>query len=98
MSFSERVYRLCRAIPEGKVTTYKILAEKLGVRAYRAVGNALNRNPYAPEVPCHRVVGGDGSLVGFAHGLVKKRALLRKEGIRFRGFRIIELDKVLYRF
>lgn len=98
MSFSERVYTLCRVIPEGRVTTYKILAEKLGVRAYRAVGNALNRNPHAPEVPCHRVVGSDGSLVGFAHGLGRKRALLKKEGIRFRGFRIIGIDKVLYRF
>ena len=72
MDFSRRVYDLCRRIPKGKVTTYKIIAEKLGTKAYRAVGNALNKNPHK-DVPCHRVVGSDGSLTGFAHGIKRKK-------------------------
>ena len=78
--FYQKVYELCRKVPKGKVTTYKILAEKLGTKAYRAVGTAMNKNPYGilncsgkNMVPCHRVVGSNGSLVGFAHGLKKNK-------------------------
>jgi methylated-DNA-[protein]-cysteine S-methyltransferase len=81
MNFDERVWQVCKQVPRGKVTTYKAIAEKLGSRAYRAVGNALNRNPHWPSVPCHRVVGSDGSLTGFAQGIVEKRHLLKAEGI-----------------
>lgn len=70
-----------RKVPKGKVTTYKALARALNTEAYRAVGNAMNKNPYAPEVPCHRVVGSDGSLVGFASGLAAKTRMLQSEGI-----------------
>ena len=98
MNFNEKVYNLCRKIPKGKVSTYKLIAEKLNSRAYRAVGNALNRNPYSPEVPCHRVVGSDGRLVGFAHGIGKKKAMLSDEGIALEGEKIVNLEKVLHRF
>ncbi|MCY2951882.1 MAG: MGMT family protein, partial [Planctomycetota bacterium] len=64
MSFNEKVWALTARIPEGKVVTYGDIARELGTKAYRAVGNALNRNPYAPGVPCHRVVGADGGLTG----------------------------------
>ncbi|MDP3640290.1 MAG: MGMT family protein [Nanoarchaeota archaeon] len=63
--FERKVYALCRKIPEGKVTTYKSIAEALGTKAYRAVGQALKKNPYAPQVPCHRVIATDGSLGGY---------------------------------
>ena len=81
MSFNERVWALTARIPAGKVVTYADIATALGTKAYRAVGNALNRNPYAPGVPCHRVVGSDGRLTGFAGGLVKKEELLNSEGV-----------------
>jgi methylated-DNA-[protein]-cysteine S-methyltransferase len=81
MTFNERVWALCARVPRGKVTTYGEIAHKLGTRAYRAVGNALNKNPYAPDVPCHRVVGSTGDLTGFASGLRKKRQLLEAEGV-----------------
>src|SRR2546428_10399982 len=81
MRFNEKVWALTARVPRGKVATYGEIARALGTQAYRAVGNALNRNPYAPKVPCHRVVGSDGALTGFAGGLPKKRQLLRKEGI-----------------
>src|SRR5687767_8125143 len=82
MTFNQKVWALCARVPKGKVTTYGAIAEALGTRAYRAVGNAMNRNPYAPVVPCHRVVGSNGALTGFAHGLAKKKAMLEREGVR----------------
>src|SRR5437868_10874936 len=88
MSFQQKVWTLTARVPAGKVATYGDVARALGTRAYRAVGSALNKNPYAPAVPCHRVVGSDGSLTGFAGGLDKKRRLLEAEGIRFRGDKV----------
>ena len=81
MSFQQRVWALTARIPRGRIATYGDIAEALGSRGYRAVGGALNRNPYSPKVPCHRVVGSDGSLTGFASGLPKKKQLLTKEGV-----------------
>ena len=98
MNFNERVWKLCSRVPKGKVTTYKELAKALNSRAYRAVGNALHSNPYAPIVPCHRVVGSDGSLTGFARGLKKKAEMLRRERIKVKNSRVIDFEKVLYRF
>ena len=87
MSFNQKVWALTARIPAGKVVTYRQIAEALGTKGYRAVGNALNRNPYAPAVPCHRVVGSDGSLTGFAGGLDMKRRLLTEEGVLIRNGR-----------
>jgi methylated-DNA-[protein]-cysteine S-methyltransferase len=84
MSFNQKVWAVTARIPKGKVATYGDIARALKTKAYRAVGNALNRNPYAPQVPCHRVVGADGSLTGFAMGVEKKVQMLREEGITFR--------------
>lgn len=81
MNFYERVYNLARKIPKGKVTTYKAIADALNSKAYRAVGTAMNKNPYPPKVPCHRVINSDGKVGGFASGTKNKIKLLRKEGI-----------------
>ena len=104
-SFNERIYALLRKVPKGKVTTYKALAEAAGTRAYRAVGQIMNKNPYGilnctgkNMVPCHRVVAANGHLHGFAHGLKKKKELLRKEGIKINDNRIVEFEKRLFRF
>jgi methylated-DNA-[protein]-cysteine S-methyltransferase len=88
MNFNQKVWAVCAAVPKGKVTTYAAIAKRLGTQAYRAVGNALNKNPYAPKVPCHRVVGSDGSLTGFAGGLEKKKRLLQAEGVHFANGRV----------
>lgn len=98
MKFDEKVWQLTKRIPKGKVTTYKLVAKKLETRAYRAVGNALNRNPYAPGVPCHRVVKSDGTVGGFAKGTKKKVLMLRKEGIRIKNRRVADFKNILYRF
>ena len=83
--FEERVYAVVRRIPKGQTRSYRWVAERLGNPGLaRAVGNALNRNPYAPHVPCHRVVKADGSLGGYAGGPARKRRLLQREG-RQRG-------------
>lgn len=75
-----RVWTLLRSIPYGTTTTYGALATRLGVPgAARAVGLANGRNPLALVVPCHRVVGADGRLTGYAGGLGRKRALLAHE-------------------
>jgi methylated-DNA-[protein]-cysteine S-methyltransferase len=81
MNFNQRIWALTARIPRGRVTTYAELARALGSNGFRAVGNAMNKNPYAPSVPCHRVVGSDGKLTGFAGGLPKKREMLRDEGV-----------------
>ena len=103
--FNQKIYNILKKVPKGKVTTYKILAEAIGTKAYRAVGNAMNKNPYGilnckgkNMVPCHRVVGSNGHLHGFAHGLKKKAQLLMKEGIKIKNNKVMDFEKVLFRF
>jgi methylated-DNA-[protein]-cysteine S-methyltransferase len=93
MNFDQRVWAICARIPRGRVTTYGRIAAALGrPGAARAVGGALNRNPLAPDVPCHRVVGHDGALTGFASGVENKRAMLQAEGIAVVGDRVVPLS------
>lgn len=78
--FQMKVWKELLNIPYGETRTYKEVAEKIGCpKGFRAVGNALNKNPIAIIVPCHRVVGSNGKLVGFAGGLDLKEKLLELE-------------------
>ena len=78
--FQTEVWNALRSVPYGTTTTYGALAARIGrPAAVRAVGAANGRNPYCLVVPCHRVVGADGSLTGYAGGLDAKRFLLRLE-------------------
>jgi methylated-DNA-[protein]-cysteine S-methyltransferase len=78
--FQVDVWRALLEIPAGQTMSYGELADRLGRRnAVRAVGGAVGRNPISIVVPCHRVVGGDGSLTGYAGGLDRKRVLLDLE-------------------
>ena len=80
--FQQQVLGELARVPFGRTATYGGLAAKIGrPRAARAVGGALNRNPVPIVLPCHRVVGASGSLVGYAGGLERKRALLAHEGV-----------------
>ena len=97
MKFNEKVCNLLKKIPKGKVSTYKILAEKMSTKAYRAVGNALNKNPNAPKVPCHRVIKSNEFIGGYSKGVKKKLELLRKEGIEINNNKI-DLRKYLFKF
>ncbi len=78
--FEKSVYAATMEIPLGETRSYAWVARRIGSpKSSRAVGNALNKNPYAPFVPCHRVISSDGSLGGFRGGLSKKKRLLAKE-------------------
>jgi len=78
--FQQRVWAMLREIPYGETTTYGTIARELGdPKTVRAVGLANGRNPIAVIIPCHRVIGADGSLTGFGGGLDRKRALLDHE-------------------
>ncbi|KUJ11470.1 methylated-DNA--cysteine S-met [Mollisia scopiformis] len=89
--YQERVYALLCQIPRGKVSSYAALSKALS-SSPRAVGGALRRNPYAPEVPCHRIICADGSVGGFKGDAqdapskinqVEKLRLLKGEGVLF---------------
>lgn len=78
--FQQRVWAALQQIPRGETQSYAALAEALGdPKAVRAVGAANGKNPIAVIVPCHRVIGADGSLTGYAGGVERKRALLALE-------------------
>jgi methylated-DNA-[protein]-cysteine S-methyltransferase len=80
-AFHREVLRELAQVPFGQVTTYGALAAKVGrPRAARAIGGAMNRNPIPIVLPCHRVIGANGSLVGYGGGLERKEHLLRLEG------------------
>tara|TARA_B100001057_G_C22489695_1_gene809753 strand:- start:324 stop:611 length:288 start_codon:yes stop_codon:yes gene_type:complete len=86
-NFQKRVWSEIRKIPKGKTITYKELAEKIGKpNAYRAVANACAQNPSLITIPCHRVIRGDGKMGGYMgkKGSERKKALLRKEGVKLK--------------
>jgi len=79
--FQQAVWQALLAIPHGSTTNYGALSTHIGrPRAVRAVGGAIGRNPLSIIVPCHRVIGSNGSLTGYAGGLDRKTALLQLEG------------------
>ena len=81
--FQQAVWLACLSIPKGQTRSYKWVAERIGrPKAFRAVGKALGKNPFAPTVPCHRVIAADGTPGGFSapEGLRSKLKLLRVEG------------------
>lgn len=77
--FQRSVWAALQTIPYGRTVSYGELARAVSVRSAQAVGGAVGRNPVSIIVPCHRVIGADGSLTGYAGGLDRKRALLQLE-------------------
>jgi len=100
MKFNEKVLELCKKIPRGRVTTYKIIAGKLKTKAYRAVGTALKNNNQPIIIPCHRVINSNGSLGGYQGKLSNpnKIELLNKEGTEIKNDKIVEFEKCLHRY
>ncbi len=100
-SFDEKCYDLLRKVPKGKVTTYGEIAKKLNSKAYRQVGKVMNKNSHGflnkGDVPCHRVIGSNGSLVGFANGLKKKEEMLKSEGVGIKNGKV-DLRKYGFEF
>ena len=77
--FQKKVWDLLLQIPYGETISYGELAKRLNCKSAQAVGGAVGRNPISVLIPCHRVVGGDGKLTGYAGGVEKKEALLKLE-------------------
>jgi hypothetical protein len=98
--FPEEVLELVKQIPRGKITTYGEIARALtgSVRAARAVGQAVARNPYPIRVPCHRVVRSNGEVGGYRLGVDTKIQLLREEGIVLEGSKVLNFEERLFRF
>ena len=98
-AFEQRVYDATRQIPRGRVTTYGLLAAHINCGSAQAVGQALKRNPFAPQVPCHRVIASDLTLGGFqgqrgGAALRRKTAMLAREGVAFRDGWLVDLGRV----
>ena len=81
-SFQLKVWKALEHIPYGHTTTYKAIAKELGCKSAQAIGQAVGRNPISIIIPCHRVLGSDGSLTGYGGGLERKAALLSLEGTK----------------
>jgi len=94
------VWEKLKEIPKGKVTTYKLLANAIGSRAVRAVASAVGKNPYAPNVPCHRVILSSGKIGNYTHpqGVKRKIELLKNEGIKIKNGKIVDFEEILYKF
>ena len=100
--FEQRVFDAICRIPQGRVTTYGLLARELGCGSAQAVGQALKRNPFAPEVPCHRVIASDLKTGGFAGQregakIRKKLRLLKEEGVEFKDGQLAD-DSLVWEF
>ena len=95
--FQSECYEALKKVPKGKVITYAGLARMVGrPKAHRAVGSAMNKNPYAPQVPCHRVVKSNGDLGGFATDIKVKIKRLQKEGIVVSDNKIVDFQSTLF--
>jgi methylated-DNA-[protein]-cysteine S-methyltransferase len=92
--FQTLCYQVLKSkVPAGKVISYANLAKLIGhPNAYRAVGSAMNKNPFAPEVPCHRVVKSNGELGQFANDISVKVARLQAEGVQVKQGRIVNFE------
>jgi len=95
--FEKAVLMATFKIPKGKVSTYKRIAEKIGKpNAYRAVGNALHKNPLAPIIPCHRVIRSDGFIAGDEESVETRRHRLLGEGIPLEGNKVKLSEGILF--
>lgn len=100
---AQRTYTLLKKVPRGRVTTYKALARALHTKGYRAIGQFMRTNPYAPTVPCHRVIASDGTIGGFmgktsGKEIAKKIRMLKAEGVKITGKKIEDFKRILYTF
>lgn len=94
----EKIYSIVSQIPKGKIMTYGQVAKMAGISNPRIVGFAMRANNDTKKIPCHRVVGKNGELRGYAFGgIEKKQKLLQNEGIKFMNRTCVDLSKSLYR-
>lgn len=94
----KQLQALLEEIPKGKVTTYKEIAIAMNTRAYRYIGQLLNKNPEPNKYPCYKVVNSNGELGGFAYGCDDKIKRLNKDGVEVKDGRVVNFGKIVYRF
>ena len=95
--FQSECYKALEKVPPGKVISYAGLAEMIGrPKAHRAVGSAMNKNPFAPKVPCHRVVKSNGEIGGFADDSNVKIKRLHKEGVKVLDNKVVNFKSILF--
>ena len=100
--FERKVYNVVKRVPRGRVTTYGLLAREVGCGSCRAIGQALKRNPYAPRIPCHRVIASDLTIGGYSGRVTgkeigRKLELLKSEKVFFHCGKLIDSNRI-YRF
>ena len=100
LNFQESVLNIVKQIPKGKLMTYGEIARELtgSVRAARAVGQAVAKNPYPVVVPCHRVVRSNGDVGGYSLGVDKKIKLLSEDGVEIKGRKVLNFEQSLFLF
>lgn len=98
MDKTQQMQSLLAQIPKGKVTTYKLLAKKMGTKGYRFVGQLLGKNPDPETFPCYKVVRSDGGISGYALGVPEKVRRLKADGIEIKNDRVVNLKEKLYQF
>jgi len=94
-----KIFALVSQIPKGRISTYQLIAQKLGNKnLVRVVGSSLKKNPSLIKVPCHRVVRSDQKVGNYCLGLAKKKKLLQNEDILIKGDKIVNFKNCLYHF
>ncbi len=96
MDYQYKLQKLLLQIPKGKVTTYKAIAQVMGTRGYRYIGQLLHKNPYPDRFPCYKVVKSDGSLGGFALGEKEKIRRLKEDGVEVNNGKIVDFKGRYY--
>jgi len=99
LNLDQKVYKKLLEVPEGMITTYGDLAKSVGLKnGQRMIGRIMNKNAFPVIIPCHRVIKSDGKVGGYAYGEDVKINMLSKEGIKICDGKIIDLEKILYKF
>lgn len=97
-SFEKNVFDIVKKIPRGKILTYKQIAIIIKKpKAYRAVGNVLNKNKNLITIPCHRVIRSNGQIGGYILGMKEKEGILRRENIEIKNGCVIDINKYLFK-
>jgi methylated-DNA-[protein]-cysteine S-methyltransferase len=98
MNDLQKLQQLLLKVPKGKVTTYKAVAQAMGTRGYRYIGQLLNKNPEPDLYPCYKVVQSNGRVGGFAQGMREKIRRLKEDGIEVAKGKVVNFDSIFYKF
>ena len=99
MNLNVKVYEKLLEVPEGRITTYKELANAVGLKnGSRVIGNVMKKNPFPILIPCHRVIKSNGEIGGYTNGKKTKFSILSKEGIKIKNGCVLDFERKKYFF